>query len=107
MENIPYITHTQMVVQGNPQAFNFLYLTYILFSPFEKSMIERRIQYLRYRSESLDNSYGCSKKEFNLEHVYNSIKLFTLMYNNIIVNKKNFYAKEGGYDYDEMMEIIF
>ena len=34
------------------------------------------------------------KEEFNLEHVYNSIELFTPMYNTII-NKKNFYAKGG------------
>jgi putative transposase len=46
------------------------------------------MQYFKDRSESFDDYYPCSKKEeYKLEHVFNSIELFTSMYNNTIVNK--------------------
>ncbi len=71
-----------------PEACNVLGLKHRLHSSLEKSLIERVMQYFKDRSESFDDYYPCSKKEeCNLEHVYNSIELFTSMYNNTIVNK--------------------
>jgi putative transposase len=71
-----------------PEACNVLGLKHRLHSSLEKSLMERVMQYFKDRSESFDDYYPCSKKEeCNLEHVYNSIELFTSMYNNTIVNK--------------------
>ena len=52
------------------------------------------MQYFEDRTESFVDDYPCSKKEeCNLEHVYNSIELFTSMYNTI-VNKISMLIKE-------------
>jgi putative transposase len=73
-----------------PEACNVLGLKHRLHSHLEKSLMERVIQYFKDRSESFDDYYPCSKKEeCNLEHVYNSIELFTSMYNNNTIVNKN------------------
>ena len=67
---------------GYPEACNVLGLKHRLHSSLEKSLMERVMEYFKDRSESFDDYYPCSKKEeYNLEHVYNSIELFTSMYN--------------------------
>ena len=66
------------------QACNFLHLKHRLHSPFEKSLIERVMQYFKDRTESFDDYYPCiNKKRRNcdLSHVYNWIKLFIYLYN--------------------------
>jgi putative transposase len=42
-----------------PQAYNFLGLVHRLHSPFEKSVIERTIQYFKDRTEGFDDYYPC------------------------------------------------
>ena len=46
-----------------PQACKFLKLKHHLHSSFEKSLIERTIQYIKDRTESFDDCFPCRKKE--------------------------------------------
>ena len=72
-----------------PQACNFLNLKHRLHSHLEKSLIERVIQYFKDRTESFDDYYPCvnnKKRNCNLQHVYNWIKLFVYLYNTKIRN---------------------
>ena len=64
-----------------PQACNSLRLKHILHSPFEKSIVERAIEYVKDRTEDFDDYYPCVKKECNLSHVCQWMKLFMFMYN--------------------------
>jgi putative transposase len=45
-----------------PQACKFLKLEHHLHSSFEKSIIERTIQYVKDRTESFDDYFPCRKK---------------------------------------------
>ena len=49
------------------------------------------MQYFKDRTESFDDYYPCTrknkKKNCDLQHVYNWIKLFIFLYNTIIRNK--------------------
>ena len=42
-----------------PQACNFLELKHYLHSPYEKSIIERTIQYIKDRTECFDDYFPC------------------------------------------------
>ena len=67
-----------------PQACNFLHLKHHLHSSLERSWIERVMQYFKDRTDSFDDYYPCinnKKREGNLQHVYNWIKLFVYLYN--------------------------
>ena len=71
------------------QACTFLHLKNRLHSHLEKSLIERVMQYFKDRTESFDDYYPCinnKKRNCNLEHVYNWIKLFVYLYNTKIRN---------------------
>jgi putative transposase len=61
-----------------PEACNSLRLKHILHLPFEKSIIERAIEYIKYRTEDFDDYYPCRKKaaDCNLAHVYRWFVLF-------------------------------
>ena len=59
-----------------PQACKFLKLNHHIHSPFEKSLIERRIQYIKDRTESFDDYFPCRKENCNLKHVKNWLSLF-------------------------------
>jgi putative transposase len=74
------------------QACNFLNLKHRLYSSLEKSLIERVMQYCKDRTESFDDYYPCcneqkKKKNCDLLHVYNWIKLFNYLYNTTIRDK--------------------
>ena len=82
-----------MVVYGIHKHVTF-YIKDRLHSPFEKSLIERVIQYFKNRTESFDDYYPCTKNssiKCDLQHVYNWMKLFVYLYNakvrNLIVFK--------------------
>jgi putative transposase len=45
-----------------PQAFRFLKLQNDLHSTYEKSIIERTIQYIKDRTERFDDYFPCKKK---------------------------------------------
>jgi hypothetical protein len=59
-----------------------------LHSPFEKSIIERAIEYVKDRTETFDDYYPCVKEDCNFKHVYNWIGLFVFMYNAMRVSIK-------------------
>ena len=69
-----------------PQACKFLKQRHHLHSPFEKSIIERTMQYIKDRIESFDDYLPCNKENCNLNHVKKWLNLFSLMYNKNIIN---------------------
>jgi putative transposase len=64
-----------------PQACKFLKLDHHIHSPFEKSLIERTMQYIKDRTESFDDYFPCRKENCNLKHVKNWLGLFVDSYN--------------------------
>ena len=64
-----------------PEACSSLGLEHRLHSSYEKSIIERVVQFLKDRTEAFDDYYPCMKKGCRLEHVYKWIGLFVFMYN--------------------------
>jgi putative transposase len=69
-----------------PQACRFLKLRHHLHSPFEKSIIERTMQYIKDRIESFDDYFPCNKENCNLDHVKKWLNLFSFLYNKNIIN---------------------
>jgi len=59
-----------------PQACRFLKLKHHIHSPFEKSIIERTMQYIKDRTESFDDYFPCKLKNCKLKHVKNWLNLF-------------------------------
>lgn len=68
-----------------PQACRFLKLNHHLHSSFEKSIIERTIQYIKDRTEGFDDYFPCKRKKCKLKHIRNWIKLFISQYNTQIM----------------------
>jgi len=64
-----------------PQACKFLKLQHHFHSSFEKSNIERTIQYLKDRTESFDDYFPCKRKKCKLKHVRKWLKLFVAYHN--------------------------
>jgi putative transposase len=64
-----------------PQACQFLKLKHHIHSPFEKSIIERTIQYVKDRTESFDDYFPCRRKKCKLKHVIKWLNLFAYYYN--------------------------
>ena len=52
-----------------------------LHSPYEKSVIERTMQYIKDRTESFDGYFPFRKKKCNLKHVMNWLNLFVGFHN--------------------------
>ena len=59
-----------------PQACRFLKLRHHIHSPFEKSLVERTMQYIKDRTESFDDYFPCRLENCNLKHVKNWLNLF-------------------------------
>lgn len=59
-----------------PQACRFLNLEHHTHSSFEKSIIERTMQYIKDRTESFDDYFPCRMKKCKLKHVMNWLNLF-------------------------------
>ena len=59
-----------------PQAGRFLNLKHHIHSPYEKSIIERTIQYIKDRIECFDDYFPCRMKNCKLKHVMNWLNLF-------------------------------
>ncbi len=53
-----------------PEACVFLGLNHRPHTPYEKSIIERAIQYFKDRTENFDDYYPSRYLEYNLNHVY-------------------------------------
>ncbi len=65
-----------------PQACEFLKLDHHIHSSLEKSLIERTMQYIKDRTECLDDYFPCRKQNCKLDHIKQWIKVFTYHYNN-------------------------
>jgi putative transposase len=66
-------------------ACKFLKLRHHLHSPFEKSIIERTMQYIKDRTESFDDYFPCRKKKCKLKHIRNWFNLFISQHNKQIM----------------------
>ena len=65
-----------------PQACQFLKLSHHIHSSYEKSLIERTIQYIKDRTENFDDYFPCNRKgRCNHFHVKNWLALFVNMHN--------------------------
>jgi putative transposase len=64
-----------------PMACQFLKLKHHIHSSFEKSLIERTMQYIKDRTESFDDYFPCRKKDCKLKHVMNWLNLFVSCHN--------------------------
>jgi len=64
-----------------PQACKFLKVEHHIHSPFEKSIIERTMQYIKDRTESFDDYFPCKKDKCKLKHVKNWLNLFVDYHN--------------------------
>jgi putative transposase len=73
------------------QACKFLKLKHHLHSSFEKSIIERTVQYFKDRTESLvDDYFPCTKKKKRCKlyhHVINWLSMFADIHNKLIQNE--------------------
>ena len=59
-----------------PQACRFLKLQHHIHSPFEKSLVERTMQYIKDRTECFDDYFPCRLENCRLKHVKNWLNLF-------------------------------
>lgn len=71
-----------------PMASRFLGLKHHLHSPYERSMIERTMQYVKDRTECFDDYFPCRTRKCKLEHVRNWLNLFVDYHNKEIINLK-------------------
>jgi len=70
-----------------PQACQFLKLNHHPHSLFEKSFIERTMQYVKDRTtECFDDYFPCRKKNCKLMHVTQWMNLFAIHYNKEIIS---------------------
>ena len=64
-----------------PQACRFLGLEHHIHSSFEKSIIERTMQYIKDRTEIFGDYFPCRLKNCKLKHVQNWLRLFVDYHN--------------------------
>ncbi len=68
------------------QACKFLKLHYHIHSFYEKSLIERTIQYIKYRIEIFEDYFPCKKNKCILNHVKQWLHLFIDQHNKEIMS---------------------
>ena len=66
------------------QACRFQKLRHHTHSYYERSIIERTIQYIKDRTECFDDYFPCQKDNCTLEHVRNWFNLFVDVHNSMI-----------------------
>ena len=71
-----------------PQACRFLKLHHHTHSYYERSIIERTIQYIKDRTESFDDYFPCQKDNCTLQHVRNWFNLFVDVHNSMTIFSK-------------------
>jgi putative transposase len=64
-----------------PMACRFLRVKHRIHSPFEKSIIERAMQYIKDRTEGFDDYFPCRMKNCKLKHIKNWLNLFIYYHN--------------------------
>lgn len=62
-------------------ACRFLKLKHHLHSSYEKSIIERTMQYIKDRTENFDDYFPCRVKNCKLKHIRNWLNLFVVYHN--------------------------
>lgn len=67
-----------------PQACEFLQMDHHIHSSLEKSLIERKMQYIKDRTEGFDDYFPCRKRKCKLEHIKQWIKMFAYHHNDNI-----------------------
>ena len=68
-----------------PEACLSLGLMHKLHSSFEKSIIERAMEYVKDRTENFDDYYPCRKKlNCDLNHIYHWFTLFIFLHNKVV-----------------------
>jgi putative transposase len=68
-----------------PEACLFLGLEHRLHSPYKKSIVERRVKYLKDRTKAFDDYYPCMRDRFcNLGHGHKWLILFLFIHNCVI-----------------------
>ena len=72
-----------------PQACRFLKLEHHFHSSYQKSIIERTIQYIKDRTKCFDDYFPCRKdnNDCKLKHVMNWLGLFVDMHNREVMEK--------------------
>jgi putative transposase len=69
-----------------PQACRFLNLIHHLHSYYEKSIIERTMQYIKDRTEGFDDYFPYKKNKYRLNHIKQWINLFIDQHNKEIIS---------------------
>ncbi len=69
-----------------PQACKFLKIDHHLHSHYEKSIIERTMQYIKDRTENFDDYFPCKKNKCKLNHIKQWLKLFVYQHNKEIIS---------------------
>jgi putative transposase len=69
-----------------PQACRFLRLRHQIHSRYEKSIIERTIQFIKDRTEHFDDYFPCRKSKCKLQHVQQWLNLFVSHHNNNLLS---------------------
>ncbi len=69
-----------------PMACRFLQLKHHIHSSFEKSLVERTMQYIKDRTECFDDYFPCQKANCKLKHVRNWLNLFVRYYNKEVMH---------------------
>src|SRR5215211_3262695 len=68
-----------------PEVCISLGLEHRLHSPYERSIVERTIEYLKDRTEVFDDYYPCMRAGLcNLRHVHKWLILFVFMHNRVV-----------------------
>ena len=82
-----YGKHTLSTDGGTwyPYACKFLKLRHHLHSTYEKSIIERTIQYIKDRTECFDDYFSCRKEKCRLIHLGNWLNLFVDYHNKEVI----------------------
>ena len=82
------VSSEMVVVLGtHHKACKFLNLYHHLHSSFEKSIIERTVQYIKDRTENFDDYFPCKKKnKCKLNHIKQWLKLFVYQHNKEIIS---------------------
>ncbi len=69
-----------------PQACKFLNLSHHLHSSYEKSIIERTMQYIKDRTESFDDYFPFRKNKCKLNHIKQWLSMFIDQHNKEILS---------------------
>ena len=64
-----------------PMTCRFLNLDHHLHSSYEKSIIERTMQYIKDRTENFDDYFPCRMKNCKMKHVRNWLRFFVDYHN--------------------------